>query len=110
MCIFINNNWCTNVVVTNYCSEDIEFLTLKCRPFYMPREFTAIYITAVYIRPSANTKDAMSTLYQSVSSLQNRNPDSVYIIAGDFNQAKLKTVLPHYHKIYELCDQGRKHS
>lgn len=66
ICIFINNNWCTNAeTVSSHCSEDIEFLTIKCRPFYMPREFTAINITAVYIPSSANTKDALSILYQS---------------------------------------------
>lgn len=72
----------------------------------MPREFTAINITAVYIPPSANINIALSILYQSISSMQNSNPDSVYIIAGDFNQAKLKTVLPHYYK-REFCNQGK---
>ena len=99
VCIFINDNWCTNAkIVSSHCSEDIEFPTLICQPSYMPREFTAINITAVYIPPIANTKEALSTLYQSVSSMQNSNADSVYVIAGDFNQANLKTVLPHYYK------------
>ena len=73
----------------------------------MPRELTAINNTAlVYIPPSAITMDALSTLYQSVSSMQNSNPDSVYIITGDFNQAKLKTVLPHYHKHVNFATRG----
>ncbi len=34
---------------------------VKCRPFYMPREFTAIVIVAVYIPPCAKAKDALYT-------------------------------------------------
>lgn len=87
MCIYINNNWCTNAaVISSHCSENIEFLTLKCHLFYLPREFNTVNITAVYIPPSANTKEALSTLYQSVSTLQSAHPDSACIIAGDFNQ------------------------
>lgn len=108
VCIFINNNWCTNVkVISSHCSEDIEFLIIKCRPTYLPREFTAVTITAVYLPPSANTKDALSTLYQSVSALQDANPDAANIIAGDFNQAKLKTVLPQYHKHVDFATRGQ---
>ncbi len=33
-------------------------MVVKCRPFYLPREFTAIVIVAVYIPPCANAKDA----------------------------------------------------
>ena len=58
--IFVNNNRCTNAkIISSHCSEDIEFLTVKCRPFYIPREFTAINITAMYIQPSASTKDTV---------------------------------------------------
>lgn len=50
--IYINNNWCTNpTTVCSHCSPDIEFLTVKCRPAYLPREFTVAIITAVYIPP-----------------------------------------------------------
>lgn len=107
VCIYINNNWCTNAaVITSHCSENIEFLTLNCRPFYLPREFNTVNITAVYLPPSANTKEALSILYKSVSTLQNTHPDSVCVIAGDFNQAKLKTVMPHYHKCVNFATRG----
>lgn len=55
--IYINNNWCNNArIVSNYCSPDIELLTVNCRPFYLPREFTVVIITAVYVPPSANKR------------------------------------------------------
>ena len=39
VCLLINNNWCTDVkVISNGCTPHIEYLTIKCRPFYMPRD------------------------------------------------------------------------
>lgn len=79
-------------------AQDIEFLTVKCRPAYLPREFTVAIITAVYIPPSAETDVALDTLYRSICDLQSRHPEGVIVGAGDLNQAKMKKVLPHYHQ------------
>ncbi len=54
VCFYINNSWCDerNIYsIKSFCSPDLEFHTLLCRPFWLPREFTAIIITAVYIPP-----------------------------------------------------------
>lgn len=41
LCLYVNNNWCTNIVtVKSYCSPDLEYVTVKCRSIYLPREFT----------------------------------------------------------------------
>ncbi len=53
-CFYINNSWCNerNIhSIKSFCSPDLEFHTLLCRPFWLPREFTAIIITAVYTPP-----------------------------------------------------------
>ncbi len=71
---------------------------VKCQPFYLPREFTAIVIVAVYIPPCANAKDALRELYSAISEQQTNNPDGFFIIAGDFNHANLKTVLPKFYQ------------
>ncbi len=58
VCFYINNSWCDerNIhSITSFCSLDLEFHMLLCRPFWLPREFTAIIITVVYIPPQANT-------------------------------------------------------
>lgn len=61
--IYTNNSWCNNAaVVSSLCSLDVEFLSIKCRPFYLLREFTYIIITAVNIPPSANTKEALNVI------------------------------------------------
>lgn len=99
--MYVNNSRCTNTVtVDSHCSLDLEYVTVKCRPIYLPRESTVIMVTAVYIPPDANAKAACSHLYSSISSQQSTYPDTVHIIAGDFNHADLKAVLP---KIPPTC-------
>ncbi len=93
VCIYVNNSWCLDVsIMFKYCSPDIELPMLKCRPFYLPREFSAIFITAIYIQPQADTQTALSVIHQTT------DPDAVFIIAGDVNQCKLCSVLPEFHQ------------
>lgn len=50
--VLVNQSWCTdNKVISQHCSEDVEFLTLKCMPFYLPRELHCIIVSVVYIPP-----------------------------------------------------------
>ncbi len=56
VCFYINNSWCDERdlhSIKSFCSPDLEFHMLLCRPFWLPREFTAIIITAVYRRLTA---------------------------------------------------------
>ncbi|XDV25252.1 hypothetical protein PO909_029198 [Leuciscus waleckii] len=95
VCIYINNDWCISVdIIRSHCSLDIEYLSLKCRPFYTPREFTAIVITAVYIPPRANVKLVLEELNEAINSQLDAYPEGAVIVAGDFNHVDLKTVMP----------------
>ena len=54
VCFMINNSWCNRNNIQelkSFCSPDLEFLTIKCQPYYHPREFSSIIVTAVYIPP-----------------------------------------------------------
>ena len=56
VCIYVNNRWCSDVkTVEKHCSADLELVMVKCRSFCLPREFSAVFILAVYIPPRANT-------------------------------------------------------
>lgn len=38
LCVFINNEWCRNaIVVFSYCLLLVDFITVKCWPYYLPR-------------------------------------------------------------------------
>ncbi len=87
VCFYINNSWCDERnlhSIKSFCSPDLEFHMLLCRPFWLPREFTAIIITAVYIPPQANTDQALKELYGNISEQET------------FNKANFRTIAPKY--------------
>ncbi len=99
VCFYINNSWCDerNIhSIKSFCSPDLEFHMLLCRPFWLPREFTAIIITAVYIPPQANTDQALRELYRNISEQEIANPDAGFVVTGDFNKANFRTIAPKY--------------
>ncbi len=93
LCVYINDAWCRDaVVVCKHCSPLVEFMIIKWRPFYLPGEYTAILLVAVYIPPSSNNNnrsEALNDLYQHISEQQTAHPDAFLILAGDFNHADL---------------------
>ncbi len=67
VCFMINKKWCgsRNIsILSCSCSPHIEHLSIICRPFYLPREFSSIIVTAVYIPPQADTSLALSKLHK----------------------------------------------
>ncbi len=97
VCIYVHRDWCkaTDIIEKN-CSEDLEYLMVKCRSLSMPRELTVITIMAVYIPPQANANVALEKLHTVVSKQQNVCPDVPVIVAGDFNHVNLKKILPKF--------------
>ena len=74
----------------------MEYIFLNCKPFYSPREFSSFILAGVYIPPHANVSDALQTLTDQVSLLEQKHPDSLLIIMGDFNKARLNHKLPKF--------------
>lgn len=72
----------------NCCSLDLEYLVVKCKPFYLPRQFTPVFILAVYIPPDANAAVALDSLVKAIDKIQRAQPDGLLVTAGDFNHAK----------------------
>lgn len=63
VCLFINDKWCTHVkFLSKVCTKNLECLSLKCQPFYLPREFSLITITGIYIHPAADKSEALHDL------------------------------------------------
>ncbi len=107
VCFFINNSWCDEIhSIKSFCSPDLEFHTLLCRPFWLPREFTAIIITAVYIPPQANTDQALRELYGNRSDQETAHPDAAFVITGDFNKANFRTIAPKYFQHITINTRG----
>lgn len=86
LCIYINKDWCVNATVAaKHCSQLAEFLIVKCRPFYLPREFSNVIVAVVYIAPStsakANANEALGELHDAISELVSEHPDSFVVVA-----------------------------
>ncbi len=63
-----------------------------------PREFSLISVTTVYIPPQADTGLAFSKLHDVLSGYINKHPDDALIIAGDFNKANFRQVMPNFYQ------------
>lgn len=99
--------WCVNShIIHTHCSPDLEALSVVCRPIYLPRELTTVIITAVYIPPDANTSTALAYLRNVIKEQQQAYPEGVHIIARDFNQACLKTVLSNFTQYVKCATRG----
>ncbi len=75
VCFMINKKWCDprNIsILSRSCSPHLEHLSIICRPFYLPREFSAVIATAVYIPPQADTSLALSKLHEELSGYINK--------------------------------------
>lgn len=78
----------------------LEYLAVKCGPF-----ITLFMIMAVSIAPEANANWALSYLLSAVSSQQNKSPEALQIITGNFNHFDLKVAIP---KFYHHINCGAK--
>ena len=65
-------------------------------------------ITAVYIPPDADANIALAQLHDVIRKQQSMEPETVTIIAGDFNHANLKVVLPKFYQHVKCATRGEK--
>ena len=71
---------------------ELDLLTKSCHlQIYIPREFSHVLVTIIYMPPSANTKDAENVISSQMHDLETSAPDAFKIITGDFNHGSLKT-------------------
>ena len=102
-------DWCNNyVLVSKSCSSLVNYAVVRCRPFSLQRELSSLHIAAVYIPPSANAKEELTALCGAISDLENKHPAGLIIVAGNFNHANLKAMLPKFHQHVDFETRGAK--
>ncbi len=107
VCIYVHNDWSNNsIIIDSHCSPDLEFMTVKCRSFFLPRELSVVIVTAVYIPPDANVSTALALLLDVINKQLCAHPNGVHTIAGDFNQADLKIALTHFFQHVKCPTRG----
>ncbi len=108
VCFMINKKWCDprNIsILSCFCSPHLEHLSIICRPFYLPREFSSIVVTAVYTPPQADTSLALSKL----SGYINKHPDTASIIAGELTKPTSGRSCLTFISIYPVQLEDRIH-
>ena len=111
VCLYINEGWChpANVYVKDQmCTPNVELLCVAARPYYLPREFSHVIVTAVYIPPSANKKEAEEGVYQTISNQQAASPDALFLVSGDFNNCSMKAQLPTFQQCVTVHTRADK--
>ncbi len=109
VCFMINKKWCDprNISIpSRSCWPHLEHHSIICRPFYLPREFSSIIVTAVYIPPQAETSLALYKLHDVLSGYIKKHPDAASIITGDFKKANLRKVMPNFHQHVSCPTRG----
>ncbi|KAI3363482.1 hypothetical protein L3Q82_012093 [Scortum barcoo] len=77
VCFMVNNKWCSDVeIISMGCSPDLEHLMIRCRPYYLPHEFTSVVMTAVYVPPHADNNKAMDELYGVIDRTETSRPEA----------------------------------
>ena len=86
VCVFFNKKWSHPNSVTvkhKHCSPAVEILAVGIHPHYLPREFSHVLVTVVYVPPSADAKEAADTIASHMHDLDDRVPNAIKIITGD---------------------------
>ena len=96
-------------VVLRYCSPEVEYLMIICRPHNLQRVLIYIFV-AVYLllQTDAGTKAALIELEKSMSKQGNARPEAPLLVAADFNAGKLKSVLPHFYQHVTFATRRKK--
>lgn len=109
VCVYLNNKWCNpNNTAMKYtmCSPDVEMLTVSARPYYLPREFSHVLVTVVYVPPSAKNKQAADHIANHVHDLETKAPDALKIVTGDFNHRDVRKALPGFQQQVSCATRG----
>ena len=104
----INDSWCNHNNIQqlkSFCSPNLEYLTIKCQPNYLPREFSSAIFTTVYIPPQADTKMALKELHWTLCKLETIYREAAFIVAG-INKANLRTRLPKFYQHIDCTLHG----
>ncbi|KAI5620514.1 gastrula zinc finger protein XlCGF28.1-like [Silurus asotus] len=111
VCLMVNKHWCDSasiVPLSRSCSPNLELLSIKCRPFYLPPEFSSVIVSAVYIPPQADTDTAVWDLHETLTLHQTQHRDAALIVVGEFNSANLKRALPNFYQHITCPTRGER--
>lgn len=116
LAVYIKKSWCQDAKVVHiFWSPHVDTMTVKCRPFYLPWEFTVIIHLCttgltwrrLWVKIIISEQQRVHLINYAVFIA---HPNyAVFIAAGDFNQASLKSVLPKFYQYGSLQQEVTTH-
>ena len=109
VCVYINEQWChpNNAVLKRHsCSSNLEILTVSLRPYYLPREFSHVIHSTIYIPDKKVTKQGEDELFSIIQDIERQSPNALHIIDGDFNHGSLKRCTSRYYQHVNCNTRG----
>ena len=88
------------------CTPNIELAVVNMRPFFLPREFSNVFLITVYIAPDANYDMSIEILESTLTELIRRKPSALIIFAGDFNRCDADSAFPHFFQYVNKPTRG----
>lgn len=103
VCFYVNQRYCKSTMVRDsICTPDLELLTVSLHPFYLPREFSQLSFTLVYIHSRASAAAVCDLIAEVSNRLDTISPDAPKFILGHFNNCRVDETLKTYEH-YVTC-------
>ena len=88
-------------VILQKISPGLESFFITGKPFYLSREFAALILVGVYLRPGPQVKEVQRMLADQILSVERANLDSL-VIKLDFNKGNPSHELLKYRQFIKF--------
>ena len=113
VCVMTNNNWCSDVkIISSDCSAQVAPHDLmsglpSAEGIHICCDNSSVYPAAATRRQQHGTRSAVWVI---IDKTETSRPDAAFVVAGDFNTANMKKVLPKILPTHQRPDARRKHT
>ncbi len=109
VCFMINKKWCdprSISILSHSCSPHLEHLSLSAAHSICPTRFhRSLSLLFTFHHRQTLAWLCPNSMMSSADTLT-KNPDAASIIAGDFNKASLRQVMPNFHQHISCPTRG----
>ena len=92
LCVFENDQLChpNNIRIKHKsCSQNAEIFIMGLRPYYLPREFSHVILTTIYVPNNTVANKEALEISEALRNYESSAQDALFLINGDFNHSKL---------------------